>query len=63
MYLLFDTNHTEDLKLPIGDGSILKLIVCEEGYFCEDKFKDLVDAQEWEYTESETFTPIEYKDE
>ena len=63
MYLLFDTNHTADLTLPIGDGSILKLIVCEEGYFCEDKFKDLVDAQEWEYTESETFTPIEYKDE
>ena len=60
MYLLFDTNHTADLTLLIGDGSILKLIVCEEGYFCEDKFQSLVDEQDgWTYTEVESVTQID----
>ena len=60
MYLLFDTNHTKDLKLPIGDGSYLKLVTCEEGYFITDNFQSLVDEQDgWSYTEVESITQID----
>ena len=59
MYLVFTTDHTADKLIPIGDGSYLKLIECEEGYFCPANYKELVDAQEWSYTEAKTITPIE----
>ena len=59
MYLLFDTDYTADLKLPIGDGSCLKLIECEEGWFITENLKSVVDEQGgWTYTEVESITPM-----
>jgi hypothetical protein len=58
MYLLFQTDYTANKLIPIGDGSYLKLVTCEEGYFITDNFKSLVDEQdEWIYTEVESITP------
>lgn len=58
-YLLFTEN--KDDKPPIGDGSYLNLTPCEEGFFCEGKFKDLVNSLGWEYVEVESITPISYE--
>jgi hypothetical protein len=59
MYLLFNTDYTLTSEpIPIGDGSYLRLVTCEEGYFITDNFKSLVDEQdEWIYTEVESITP------
>jgi len=58
MYLLFETNYTESTSPAIGDGSYLKLINCEEGWFITDNFKSLVDEQGgWVYTEVDSITP------
>jgi len=59
MYLVFKTDHTVDKLIPIGDGSYLKLIECEEGYFCPINYKELVDSQGWSYTEEDNVTFIE----
>lgn len=59
MYLLFNTDYslTSD-PIPIGDGSYLKLVTCEEGWFITNNFKSLVDEQEWTYTEVDSITLI-----
>lgn len=57
MYLLFETDYTVNELIPIGDGSYLKLVTCEEGYFITDNFKSLVDEQGWTYTEVDSITP------
>lgn len=60
MYLLFETNHTSNESIAIGDGSYLKLVTCEEGYFITDNFQSLVDEQDgWSYTEVESVTQID----
>ena len=56
MYLLFTTDHKQTPD--IGDGSKLRLTKCEEGYFCESKYKAIVEAQGWNYTEAASITPI-----
>jgi len=58
MYLLFNTDYslTSD-PIPIGDGSYMMLVKCEEGWFITDNFKSLVDEQGWIYTEVESITP------
>ena len=59
MYLLFETDYTANELLAIGDGSYLKLINCEEGWFVPNNFKALVDEQDgWTYTEVDSITPI-----
>lgn len=57
MYLLFQTDYTASTSPAIGDGSYLKLIKCEEGWYITDNFKSLVDEQGWTYTEVESITP------
>ena len=58
MYL-FETNYTANETIAIGDGSYLKLINCEEGWFVPNNFKTLVDEQDgWTYTEVDSITPI-----
>jgi hypothetical protein len=59
MYLLFETDYTVNESIPIGDGSYLKLLTCEEGYFITDNFQSLVDEQGWTYTEVESITQID----
>ena len=58
MYLLFNTDYslTSD-PIPIGDGSYLKLVTCEEGWFITDNFKSLIDEQGWTYIEVDSITP------
>ena len=59
MYLLFQTDYTANETIAIGDGSYLKLINCEEGWFVPNNFKALVDEQDgWTYTEVDSITPI-----
>jgi len=59
MYLLFQTNYTETTSPVIGDGSYLKLIECEEGWFTTENLKSVVDEQGgWTYTEVESITPM-----
>lgn len=59
MYLLFQTDYTANELIAIGDGSYLKLVKCEEGWFITDNFKALVDEQDgWTYTEVDSITPI-----
>ena len=59
MYLLFQTDYTANETIAIGDGSYLKLVKCEEGWFITDNFKALVDEQDgWTYTEVDSITPI-----
>ena len=59
MYLLFETDYTANELIAIGDGSYLKLINCEEGWFVPSNFKALVDEQDgWTYTEVDSITPI-----
>jgi len=59
MYLLFETDYTANKTIAIGDGSYLKLINCEEGWFVPSNFKALVDEQDgWTYTEVDSITPI-----
>ena len=59
MYLLFQTDYTANELIAIGDGSYLKLVKCEEGWFITDNFKSLVDEQDgWTYTEVDSITPI-----
>ena len=59
MYLLFQTDYTVNESIAIGDGSYLKLVTCEEGYFITDNFQSLVDEQDgWMYTEVESVTPM-----
>lgn len=59
MYLLFETDYTANETIAIGDGSYLKLINCEEGWFVPSSFKALVDEQDgWTYTEVDSITPI-----
>lgn len=58
MYLLFQTDYTANELIAIGDGSYLKLIKCEEGWFIADNFKSLVDEQGWTYTEVSSITPV-----
>ena len=58
MYLLFATDYTASTSPAIGDGSYLKLVKCEEGWFITDNFKSLVDEQDgWVYTEVDSITP------
>lgn len=60
MYLLFQTNYTETTSPVIGDGSYLKLIECEEGWFITENLKSVVDEQDgWTYTEVESITQID----
>lgn len=59
MYLLFQTDYTANETIAIGDGSYLKLINCEEGWFVPNNFKALVDEQDgWTYTEVDSITSI-----
>lgn len=58
-YLIFETNYTETTSPAIGDGSYLKLIPCQEGWFLPIQFKALVDSFNWQYTEAESITRIE----
>jgi len=63
MYLLFQTNYTETTSPVIGDGSHLKLIECEEGWFTTGHLKSVVDEQDgWSYTEVESVTEIQYEE-
>ena len=63
MYLLFQTNYTETTSPVIGDGSHLKLIECEEGWFTTGHLKSVVDEQDgWSYTEVESGTEIQYEE-
>jgi hypothetical protein len=55
-YLLFDTNLTEQTQIPLEDGSNLSLVQSEDGWFCEDKYKDVVDERGWNYTQVSTIT-------
>lgn len=57
MYLLFETDYTASTSPAIGDGSYLKLVKCEEGWFITDNFQALVDEQGWTYTEVNSITP------
>ena len=58
MYLLFQTDYTANETIAIGDGSYLKLVKCEEGWFITDNLKSLVDEQDgWVYTEVDSITP------
>jgi len=58
MYLLFETDYTANELIAIGDGSYLKLVKCEEGWFITDNFKSLVDEQDgWTYAEVDSITP------
>lgn len=57
MYLLFQTDYTANELIAIGDGSYLKLVKCEEGWFTTENFKSLVDKQGWTYTEVGSITP------
>jgi len=58
MYLLFETDYTANESIAIGDGSYLKLVKCEEGWFITDNFQALVDEQGgWTYTEVDSITP------
>lgn len=58
MYLLFNTDYSSiSDQIPIGDGSYLKLVACEEGWFITDNFKSLVNEQGWVYTEVNYITP------
>ena len=57
MYLLFQENHTANELISIGDGSYLKLITCEEGYYITENFKWLVDEQGWGYQQVDSITP------
>lgn len=58
MYLLFNTDYslTSD-PIPIGDGSYMMLVKCEEGWFITDNFKSLIDEQGWTYIEVNSITP------
>jgi hypothetical protein len=49
-YLLFDKDYTKNIQPSLGDGSKLKLCECEEGWFCEDIHKDVIDLYQWPYS-------------
>lgn len=53
MYLLYTRNETKTRKIPLGDGSFLKLLPCNEGWYCDAKFKDHAPGG---YTEVESVT-------
>jgi hypothetical protein len=58
MYLLFSSANKERPALP--DGSRLSLTECKNGWFCEARFKDVVDELGWDYTEVDSITPAMY---
>ena len=56
MYLLFTENHTHTDTPAIGDGSFLKLVLCNEGWYVPSEFKSMIDGLGWDYTEVDSIT-------